>query len=121
MAPQELEPQQKSQSSFFDSTTLVVSATSPILEKMIVETKEDLRGLIDRELLLLAHDSLCGRSELASLGLDDIGYDKSMNPISTRLKRSKADQEAIGKIVRATIRTLESTKDGLNTQIYVRD
>lgn len=74
--------------------------TTPILKKLIGATKEDLRGLRDRALLILAYDSLCRRSELTSLRIDDIEWDDAGLPIRMRLRRSKTDQEAIGKSLR---------------------
>lgn len=46
--------------------------TAPILEKMLSATAENLRGIRDRALLLLAYDSMCRRSELVSLKIADI-------------------------------------------------
>lgn len=84
--------------------------TKPILEKMIGTTKEDLRGLRDAALLMLAYDSLCRRSELTSLRLDDIEWDDDGRPTRIRLRKSKTDQEAIGKSLRLAIKTQEATK-----------
>jgi len=46
--------------------------TTPILEKMLSATANNLRGVRDRALLLLAYDSMCRRSELVSLRIADI-------------------------------------------------
>jgi len=46
--------------------------TAPILEKMLGATANNLRGIRDRALLLLAYDSMCRRSELVSLRICDI-------------------------------------------------
>ncbi len=46
--------------------------TIQILEKMLVATTDNLRGIRDRALLLLAYDSMCRRSELVSLRIEDI-------------------------------------------------
>ena len=46
--------------------------TAPILEKMLGATANNLRGVRDRALLLLAYDSMCRRSELVSSRICDI-------------------------------------------------
>lgn len=79
--------------------------TAPIIEKMIQVTKNDLRGLRDRALILLAYDSLCRRSELTSIKLDDIECDDNGLPIHIRIRKSKTDQEGIGKVIRITENT----------------
>lgn len=84
--------------------------TALTLEKMIGTTKQDLRGLRDRALLMLAYDSLCRRSELTSLRLDDIEWDAAGLPTRIRLRKSKTDQEAIGKSLRPTTKTQEAIK-----------
>jgi integrase len=76
--------------------------TADILEEFIKNTKNDLRGIRDKALLLLAYDLLCRRSELVSLRLEDLDFDKNGLPLRIRLRKSKTDQEAIGKIIRLT-------------------
>lgn len=49
--------------------------TAPILEKMLWATTDNIRGMRDRALLLLAYDSMCRRSELVSLKIEDIKVD----------------------------------------------
>ncbi len=73
--------------------------TAPILEKMVHATSNDLRGLRDRTLLLLAYDSLCRRSELVSILIQDIHYEETEETIrmKIRLRRSKTDQEQYGR------------------------
>jgi len=74
--------------------------TEDILEKMIGIAGNDLRGLRDRALILIAYDSLCRRSELVSLKVSDITASSHI-----RLRKSKTDQEAIGKYIRLNLRT----------------
>jgi site-specific recombinase XerD len=88
--------------------------TKPILEKMIGATKWDLRGLRDRALLLVAYDSLCRRSELAAFTFDDMEFDNDGFPNRIRIRRSKSDQEAIGKIVRIDIDAQKAIKDWIS-------
>jgi site-specific recombinase XerD len=46
--------------------------TTPVLQKMLAAAKNDLRGIRDQALLLLAYDGMCRRSEIVSLKVDDI-------------------------------------------------
>ena len=73
--------------------------TTPILEKMLKATTNNLRGLRDRALLLLAYDSMCRRSELVSFRIEDIQIDNLQNraQMKVRLRRSKTDQELQGR------------------------
>jgi site-specific recombinase XerD len=73
--------------------------TAPILEKMLGATANNLRGIRDRALLLLAYDSLCRRSELVSLRISDIHRNDlcNKNQMKIRLRKSKTDQEQQGK------------------------
>lgn len=84
--------------------------TAPTIERMILATKNDLRGLRDKALILLAYDSLCRRSELVSIKLDDIECDDVGLPIRIRLRKSKTDQEAVGKIIKPALKTQEAIK-----------
>jgi integrase len=74
--------------------------TAAMMDKMILAAKNDLYGLRDKALILLAYDSLCRRSELVSIRMGDIEYDDNDLPTHIRLRRSKTDQEAIGKLIR---------------------
>jgi hypothetical protein len=68
-----------------------------LLDKMIATTSDDLRGIRDKALLSLAYDTLCRRSEIVSLDIEDIIYTNEQ--IKIRLKRSKTDQDKLGKIL----------------------
>ena len=73
--------------------------TADILEKLLEATEAGNRGARDRALLLIAYDTLCRRSELVALRVDDVktimsdGY----NHTSILLRRSKTDQNAMGR------------------------
>jgi integrase len=82
--------------------------TAQIMEKMILATKNDLHGLRDKALILLAYDSLCRRSELVSIRLDDVECDDTGMPTHIQLRKSKTDQEAIGRVIRISSSTQES-------------
>jgi len=69
------------------------------LEKMLSATDDSIRGIRDRALLLLAYDTLCRRSELVSLQVNDVKIN-SKNGIETSsilLRKSKTDQDSAGK------------------------
>ena len=84
--------------------------TTPILEKMLGATVNNLRGYRDRALLLLAYDSLCRRSELVSLRIADIQVDKldNQSQMKIRLRKSKTDQELQGKWIFLTKRSSDA-------------
>jgi site-specific recombinase XerD len=73
--------------------------TTPILEKMLGATNNNLRGIRDRALLLIAYDSMCRRSELVSLKVKDINFNKTegIGKMKIRLRKSKTDQELQGR------------------------
>ena len=68
-----------------------------LLDKMIAATTNDLRGIRDRALLSLAYDTLCRRSEIVSLEVTDV-INKD-GQIKIRLKKSKTDQDGLGRII----------------------
>ena len=76
--------------------------TSSILEDMVASTDQSIRGLRDRALLLVAYDTLCRRSELVAIKVEDISQqimDRKSRVQSTVLfiRKSKTDQEAHGR------------------------
>jgi len=73
--------------------------TALILEKMLSVTDNNLRGIRDRALLLLAYDSMCRRSELVSLKVTDISFGDTENSseMKIRLLKNKTDQELQGR------------------------
>ena len=73
--------------------------TLPVLEKMLQATNNNLRGIRDKALLLLAYDSMCRRSELVFLRIADIRIEeiKGETSLKIRLRKSKTDQELQGK------------------------
>jgi site-specific recombinase XerD len=84
--------------------------TAPILEKMLSATNNNLRGIRDRALLLLAYDSMCRRSELVSLRVTDIQIDELENCVQmkVRIRKSKTDQELQGKWIFLTQRSADA-------------
>jgi len=75
------------------------SINADTLDKLLLATDDSIRGIRDRALLLVAYDTLCRRSELVSLQVKDVKIN-IMNSIETSsilLRKSKTDQDAIGK------------------------
>ena len=84
--------------------------TIPILEKMLDATTNNLRGVRDRALLLLAYDSMCRRSELVCLKISDININSEgdVDQMKIRLRKSKTDQELQGRWIFPTKRSTEA-------------
>lgn len=80
------------------------------LKKMLAVTGSSLRGIRDRAILMLAYETLCRRSELISIRIEDI-HRQSIETDSTHLitsiflRKSKTDQEANGKWLRISEET----------------
>jgi site-specific recombinase XerD len=83
------------------------------LESLIGATDHTLRGYRDRALLLTAYDSLCRRSELAALRVEDLTNVQNGIGIQIRLRKSKADQDAHGQWISLSERTHLAIEDWL--------
>ena len=68
-----------------------------LLRKMIGTTDKSLRGIRDRALLLTAYDSMCRRSELVSLTMNDVFLNQEARTLKIKLRRSKTDQDGLGR------------------------
>jgi site-specific recombinase XerD len=68
-----------------------------LLQKMLSTTDNSLRGQRDKALMLTAYDSMCRRSELVSLRIDDAIIDTKNKTFKIKLRRSKTDQDGIGR------------------------
>ncbi|WP_108507846.1 site-specific integrase [Polynucleobacter acidiphobus] len=70
-----------------------------LLDKLLLATENSIRGIRDRALLLVAYDTLCRRSELASLKVKDvkINIKNGSESASILLRKSKTDQDSSGK------------------------
>lgn len=88
------------------SSKQVAGITREILEKMVDATENDLRGIRNRALLLVAYDTLCRRSELVDLLVEDIrreSTEKAENVrLSIKLRKSKTDQNGLGRWLHLT-------------------
>jgi integrase len=73
--------------------------TGEILEKLLLATEVANRGTRDRALLLVAYDTMCRRSELVSLLIEDIRYSETngITKASVLIRKSKTDQLAKGR------------------------
>jgi site-specific recombinase XerD len=91
-----------------------LGVTQPILEKLIGVTDDSLRGIRDRMLLLLAYDSLCRRSELVSLRIEDISKLGTDKGLQIRLRKSKTDPNAMGKWLHLSERTQRAIEEWIN-------
>ena len=83
---------------------------------MLCATADNLRGIRDRALVLLAYDSMCRRSELVSLRVSDIHLDIEGNitQMKIRLRKSKTDQELQGRWIFPTKRSADAITIWIN-------
>ena len=72
--------------------------TESVLKRLIAVCDDDLRGVRNKALLMLAYDSMRRRSELVSLRVEDLERNDD-GLISILLRKSKTDQEATGQWV----------------------
>jgi len=90
--------------------------TAPILEKMLNVTANNLRGLRDKALLLLAYDSMCRRSELVALRVSDIKINTEGDLLQMKicLRQSKTDQELKGRWIYLSERSAHAIVTWIN-------
>lgn len=86
--------------------------TSDLLDKLLAAIDSSPRGIRNRALLLIAYDTLCRRSELISLQIQDIRTVEKDGTEHTTilLRRSKTDQEATGRWLHLTERAQTALK-----------
>ena len=89
---------------------------SDLLERLLMGTEMDIRGIRDRALLQVAYDTLSRRSELVTLRIEDIRrHNKPGEPRMTiLLRRSKTDPEGSGRWLHLTDRTAMSVEAWLS-------
>ncbi len=93
-----------------------LGVTAEILEKMLNATESNIKGIRDRALLLVAYDTLCRRSELVALRVEDVRT-KMINGVENTtilLRKSKTDQDAIGRWLHLSKRTQVALNEWLN-------
>ena len=83
-----------------------------LLTRLFACTGNDLRGLRDRALLLLAYDSMRRRGELVSLRIEDIEFLDEQGA-SVLLRRSKTDQAGAGQWIHLSSSTYRVVEDWL--------
>ena len=84
--------------------------TKDLLDEMLEVTEDSLRGLRDRALLLVAYDTMCRRSELVRLMVDDVDVQvidrrNNIESMVIFIEQSKTDQEANGRWLRVSKET----------------
>jgi len=67
-----------------------------LLKRMLHATENTLKGIRDKALLMTSYDTMCRRSELVSLSINDAIIDKENRTIKIKLKKSKTDQYGLG-------------------------
>jgi len=72
--------------------------TRDVLEKMLVQCKDDIRGLRNKVLLLLGYETMRRRSELCNFRFEDL-TESPKRGAAIRLVRSKTDQEGNTKLI----------------------
>jgi len=84
--------------------------TGEILKKLLLATEAGNQGARDRALLLVAYDTMCRRSELVSLLIEDIRYSENngVTKASVLIRKSKTDQLAKGRRLNLSQRTTEA-------------
>jgi len=87
--------------------------TLPVLKKLHAVTGEDLHGLRDRALLLLAYDSMRRRTELVSLRVEDMEW-LSADGASVLLRKSKTDQVGAGLWIHLSTHTTTAVQKWLS-------
>ena len=88
--------------------------TKTILDKLLAVCGQDLHGLRNRALLLLAYDSMCRRSEVVSLRVEEMEW-LSDEGVSILLRKSKTDQQGCGKWVHLSTEATKAVVNWLET------
>ena len=86
--------------------------TRALLTRLLAACEDDLHGMRDRALLLVAYDSMRRRSELISLRVEDIEWIPD-NGASILLRKSKTDQHGCGKWIHLTSETTQALHEWL--------
>ena len=89
-----------------------LGVTAEILEKLLLATEAGNRGARDRALLLVAYDTMCRRSELVSLLIENIRYSETngVTKASALIRKSKTDQLAKGRKLNISQQATEAIK-----------
>ena len=87
--------------------------TRELLNRLLAACEDDLHGLRDRALLLVAYDSMRRRTELISLRAEDIEWIPNTGA-SILLRKSKTDQQGCGKWIHLTIESTQALHQWLS-------
>jgi site-specific recombinase XerD len=87
--------------------------TKTLLVRLLAACRDDLHGLRDRALLLVAYDSMRRRSELISLRVDDIEWLPN-ECASVLLRKSKTDQQGSGRWIHLKTETANALNQWLS-------
>ena len=79
-----------------------LALTRDILDEMLLATDDSIRGQRNQAMLLVAYDTMCRRSELVEMRIEDLStkiFDRKNNILSTviQIRQSKTDQESQGR------------------------
>jgi len=85
----------------------------PLLERMLAVCGNDLRGLRDKALLLTAYDSMCRRSELVAVRIEDIQRNLNGDAF-LEIRRSKTDQTRLGQRVPLTYQSTDAIEQWIS-------
>jgi site-specific recombinase XerD len=88
--------------------------TKTLLTRLLAACANDLHGLRDRALLLVAYDSMRRRSELNSLRVEDIEW-LADDGATILLRKSKTDQQGSGKWIHLSAETTHALHHWLST------
>jgi site-specific recombinase XerD len=88
--------------------------TKTLLIRLLATCSNDLHGLRDRALLLVAYDSMRRRSELTSLRVEDIEW-LAGDGATILLRKSKTDQHRSGKWIHLSTETAYALHEWLST------
>ena len=87
--------------------------TSPLRDQLIAACPATLTGMRDRALIALGYDTLCRRSELVGLRIEDIAP-AGENSAQILVRRSKSDPYGSGRLAYISAPTLAMVRTWLN-------
>jgi site-specific recombinase XerD len=90
----------------------VLGLTVPLKKKIVEACPDDLRGLRDRALISMGYDTLCRRSELVQLRVEDLVVEPDGSG-TILIRRAKADQFGNGRLAYLSTGTVAYTRHWL--------
>jgi site-specific recombinase XerD len=89
--------------------TQATPLTRDVLDTLLAQCDDDIKGLRDRVLLLLGYETMRRRSELCNFRFEDL-IETSKRGTAIRLVRSKTDQEGASRLIPISDETFSATK-----------